>query len=206
MTAYKLLSLLLCYPDAELYALRSEIRAELLRLPAGVPAAEIHAFLDATAGDGLEDAQEAYVGTFDFKRRASLHLTYPYQGDRRQRGVALLKLRRLYERLGLELAGDELPDHLPLMLELADMLEPAQACELLGDFRGAIELIAAALDQQGSPYRHLLAALTALLGPASEAELDELARLAAQGPPREQVGLEPFGPPELMPGLAGAAA
>ncbi len=203
MTAYKLISLLLCYPDPELHALRGEIAAAALELPDSDAGVAIVEFLQATSRWDLEDAQEAYVGTFDFNRRASLHMTYPYQGDRRQRGVALLKLRRLYDRLGLTLHTDELPDYLPLMLELADMLDPAGAQELLGEFRAAIELAAAALRERGTPYMHLFAALSALLGPASDQDLDGVTRLAAQGPPAEDVGLEPFAPPELKP-TAGA--
>ncbi|HEX7297673.1 MAG TPA: nitrate reductase molybdenum cofactor assembly chaperone [Solirubrobacteraceae bacterium] len=205
MTAYKLLSLLLCYPDADLHRLRSEIAAAAHALPNGEDRTAMLAFLDETAGWDLEDAQEAYVGTFDFNRRASLHLTYPYQGDRRQRGVALLKLRRLYTRLGLTPITDELPDYLPLMLELADMLDLESARELLSEFRAAIELCAAALDQQHSPYRHLLTGLRANLEPASEEDLGELMRLAAEGPPSEQVGLDPFAPPDVMPTSAALA-
>ena len=204
MSAYKLISLLLCYPDPELYSLREPIGIAAGKLPAGEPRESIVAFLHCTSDWDLEDAQEAYVGTFDFNRRASLHMTYPYQGDRRQRGVALLKLRRLYDRLGLVLQTDELPDYLPLMLELADMLEPAHARELLSEFRTAIELASSALQGQTSPYWHLLCALRALLGPVSEEELAAVMRLAAEGPPSEEVGLEPFAPPELMP-AAGAA-
>jgi nitrate reductase molybdenum cofactor assembly chaperone NarJ/NarW len=199
VTPYKLLSLLLSYPDAELHALRGDIRAAAQALADHGARDAIVEFLDDTAEWDAEDAQEAYVASFDFNRRASLHLTYAYQGDRRQRGVALLKLRRLYERLGLQTRTEELPDHLPLMLELADMLEPAHARELLGEFRVAIELVHAALTDQGSPYLPLLGALSALLGPAGEDDLAEVLRLAAEGPPGEQVGLEPFAPPEVMP-------
>jgi len=199
MTPYKLLSLLLSYPEAELHALRGEIREATYGLPEDPVREAILAFLDGTHRWDCSDAQEAYVGSFDFNRRAGLYLTYAYQGDRRQRGVALLKLRRLYERLGVQARSNELPDYLPLMLELADMLEPAQAREFLGEFRVAIELIHAALADQRSPYLPLLSALSALLGPAAEADLAEVLRLAYEGPPEEQVGLEPFAPPEVMP-------
>ena len=60
-----------------------------------------------------------YVETFDLSRRTALDLTYYTHGDRRQRGLALLALRRRYAESGLELEGPELPDHLPVMLEYA---------------------------------------------------------------------------------------
>jgi nitrate reductase delta subunit len=165
-----------------------------VRSLSGPATGPILTFLHETSDWGLEAAQKAYVGAFDFNRRASLHLTYMYQGDRRQRGVALLKLRRLYARLGLDPLADELPDFLPLMLELADMLAPAEAVELLGEYRAAIELIDAALRDQRSPYRHLLAALRSELGAANEQDIGQAIQLASDGPPSEQVGLEPFGP------------
>lgn len=91
-----------------------------------------------------------------------------------------------------------------MLLELADMLDPEDARELLGEFRAAIELTAAALREQSSPYRHLLDALSAALGPAADGDVAELLRLASEGPPTEEVGLEPFAPPEVMPAAAGA--
>jgi nitrate reductase delta subunit len=45
----------------------------------------------------------------------------------------------------------------------------------------------------------VLRAVTATLPPLAGDERDAVARLAADGPPAEQVGLQPFGPPDLMP-------
>ena len=39
--------------------------------------------------------------TFDFDRRASLYLTYHTHGDRRQRGLELVRLKRRYAEAGL---------------------------------------------------------------------------------------------------------
>ena len=52
-------------------------------------------------GSEVELAQ-AYVETFDLRRRTSLYLTYYLHGDTRKRGMALLHLRRLYRAAGLE--------------------------------------------------------------------------------------------------------
>ena len=60
-----------------------------------------------------------YVDAFDFSKQCSLHLTYHVHGDRRQRGLAMLKLKQAYRAAGFEPPGDELPDYLPLMLEFA---------------------------------------------------------------------------------------
>jgi nitrate reductase molybdenum cofactor assembly chaperone NarJ/NarW len=47
----------------------------------------------------------------------------------------------------------------------------------------------------------VLDAVCLTLGDVSAAERARVAALAAGGPPRELVGLEPFAPPEVMPGL-----
>lgn len=201
----KLLSLALDYPDADLLDLRHQMLAEARRLePAELRELLVPFFAELAALDGLA-AQERYVATFDFSRRAALNLTYATQGDRRQRGVALLKLRRVFAKLGVQTVGDELPDYLPLLLELGDALGPDAAVELLAEFRPAIELIGEHLRAQGSPYAAPLAALSVLLGPLDERVRQDVLDLAASGPPSEEVGLEPFAPPVALATSGGPA-
>ena len=67
----------------------------------------------STAGTGDPTALAArYVETFDLRRRASLYLTYYAHGDTRERGMALLRLKKLYRAAGLPMDSAELPDHL----------------------------------------------------------------------------------------------
>ncbi|HWK26321.1 MAG TPA: nitrate reductase molybdenum cofactor assembly chaperone [Solirubrobacter sp.] len=198
MSPYKLLSLLLQYPDDELLELWPAIAGAAAAVPAAEVREPLERFFAATAGRGACELQAGYVATFDFDRRASLNLTYYVHGDRRQRGVALLKLKRLFAALALEPATDELPDHLPLLLELADIAGPDAGTAVLREFRPALELIGARLRDQDSPYAELLGALSWLLGPVTEEERASTLRLAADGPPAEEVGLEPFAPPETM--------
>jgi nitrate reductase molybdenum cofactor assembly chaperone NarJ/NarW len=138
------------------------------------------------------DRQADYVHTFDFDRRASLHLTYHLYGDRRQRGLELVKLKRRYRDAGLEPAGDELPDYLPLMLEFA-ALEPEAGEALLNEHRPALELVRARLHERQSPYATLLDRIVGALPRATRAQLDRAHRAAEEGPPAELVGLEPYG-------------
>ncbi|HEY7208208.1 MAG TPA: nitrate reductase molybdenum cofactor assembly chaperone, partial [Gaiellaceae bacterium] len=146
----------------------------------------------------LELAQ-AYVETFDLRRRTSLYLTYYLHGDTRKRGMALLRLKRLYAQAGLELAREELPDYLPLVLEFA-ALAPGDAGEtLLREHRPELELLRANLHDAGSPYADVLEALCAGLPRLTPIERERIRRLGSEGPPSEQVGLQPFAPPEVMP-------
>ena len=57
--------------------------------------------------------------TFDLGKRCALYLTFYSLGDRRDRGLALLRLKKLYRAAGLPQDGTELPDYLPVMLEFA---------------------------------------------------------------------------------------
>jgi nitrate reductase delta subunit len=121
-------------------------------------------------------------------------------GDRRQRGVALLRLKQRYAAAaGLPLLDGELPDYLPVMLEFAALAPEDIGLAALAECREAIELVRAALHDAGSQYASLLDAVAAVLPRLSSAQAARVRRLAAEGPPSEQVGLEPFAPPEVMP-------
>jgi nitrate reductase molybdenum cofactor assembly chaperone NarJ/NarW len=187
----KLLSLLLQYPTDELL----EARAELAAAADG----PIARFAQWWAGEPAQDLRRTYVETFDFTRRNSLYLTYHVHGDRRQRGVALLRLKQRYAAAGLELRDGELPDYLPVMLEFAALAPADIGLAALAESRDAIELIRASLHEARSPYAVLLDELAALLPGLTGAQAARVRRLAAEGPPSEQVGLEPFAPPEVMP-------
>jgi len=172
VTGWKLLSVLLQYPDEELLGLGDELPAWMREQP-------------------IAELQELYVRTFDFDRRASLHLTYHTHGDRRQRGLELVRLRRRYGEAGLPLTGGELPDYLPVLLEFA-ALRPEAGEPLLAEFRVPVELVRSRLHQTGSPYVEVLDAVAAALPPPTRAQVAAARKLAAEGPPTELVGLEPF--------------
>jgi nitrate reductase molybdenum cofactor assembly chaperone NarJ/NarW len=198
---YKLCSLLLQYPDHELLGARDELAAAVQELPRSPAAAALEQFLAWwTTSDPLALAQH-YVETFDLDKRSGLYLTFYGQGDKRERGTALLRLKRLYRASGLPLEGTELPDFLPVMLEFAAAAPAGRGEIVLREHRPALELVRLSLRDSGSPYVGLLDAVCHTLGEASAADLDRVRRLVTEGPPRELVGLEPFAPPDVMPGM-----
>lgn len=140
-----------------------------------------------------------YVDTFDLRRRCCLYLTYYSHGDTRKRGTALVRFTTAYRLAGIELAGDELPDHLAVVCEVAARA-PQVGLALLADHRAGVELLRIALDEAGSAYVHVLDAIRAVLPDAAPADLALALQLAGSGPPEEEVGLEPFAPPEYMGG------
>lgn len=198
---WKLCSLVLQYPDEQLVAARHELATAADALPAGPTAralAGCWAWWADAAAEPLALA-ERYVATFDLDKRAGLYLTFYGEGDRRERGAALLRLKQQYRAAGLPLADGELPDFLPALLELAAAAPRGWGELPLREHRAAIELVRARLREQDSPWADALDAVCLALGEASAADRARALRIAAAGPPRELVGLEPFAPPEVMP-------
>jgi len=196
---FKLASLLLQYPDGDLLAAREDLLAAAEQeLGRGAQAEAIRVFARWFAREPGDALRHAYVETFDFSRRSSLYLTYHLFGDRRQRGVALLALKTRYANAGLPLRDGELPDHLPVVLEFA-ALAPEPGLEVLARYREAIELVRSSLHAAASPWAPLLDAVALPLPELTRTQAARVRRLAREGPPEEQVGLEPFAPPELMP-------
>lgn len=195
---WALLSFLLRYPDAAVVSARDELAAEVAGLPSGPVRTALGAFLASWTGD-TTTLSARYVETFDLRRRASLYLTYYAHGDTRERGMALVRLKKLYRVAGLPMESDELPDHLAVMLAFAALAPEGRGEALLAEHRPAIELLRLSLHDLDSPYAHVLDAVAVCLPELTVSERSEVARLAREGPPEEAVGLEPYGPPEAMP-------
>ncbi|MEU1479397.1 nitrate reductase molybdenum cofactor assembly chaperone [Streptomyces sp. NPDC005760] len=189
----RLVSLLLQYPDSELTSARDELTSAAGALPATAAAAELARFTDWFAAQDPEALERHYVEMFDLRRKSSLYLTYYLHGDTRRRGMALLTLNQRYKAAGWDTDGGELPDHLPVVLEFAALVGPGGGEAPLRRHRRGLELIHRALADADSPYRHVLAALLTLLPPPTEADRAAVARLVAEGPPNEEVGLDPYG-------------
>lgn len=191
-------ALALGYPDA---AWRADLAlvaatAEAVGRPARV---HLRTFLDEVGR--LDDArlQQAYVDTFDLRRKCCPYLTYYSFGDTRKRGMGLLRFTAAYRAAGFELAGGELPDHLAVVCEFA-AAAPESGQALLRRHRAGLELLRTALAEARSVWLGPVDAIRAVLPQAAPRDLQRALDLARSGPPAEEVGLEPFAPPEYMGG------
>jgi nitrate reductase molybdenum cofactor assembly chaperone NarJ/NarW len=104
----------------------------------------------------------------------------------------------------LVLSDGELPDHLAVVLEFAATGDARRAETLLAEHRAGVELLRLALEEHGSPHADVLRAVCATLPPARVEDRAAALRLAQDGPPTEEVGLDPYGatpfaPPEYIP-------
>lgn len=196
---HKICSILLQYPDDRVLTHLDTVTAALPAITDGAACHSVTRLTDWLADHTPTEAAQHYVMTFDHTRRRSLHLTYYRYGDTRKRGMALLSLSHIYRCAGYPVPDGELPDFLPLVLEFA-ALAPEPGRRLLNQCRTGLELLGDALHQADTPYAGLLDAIRAGLPELAQRDRDNLRALAEEGPPAEQVGLEPFAPPEYLTG------
>ncbi|WP_225829891.1 nitrate reductase molybdenum cofactor assembly chaperone [Streptomyces sp. NK08204] len=189
----RLISLLPQYPDAELAAARGELTDTVRGLRPTPAAGRLTAFTAWFATEEPESLEPHYVEVFDLRRKSSLYLTYYLHGDTRRRGMALLALANRYKAAGRDVDGGELPDHLPVVLEFAALAGTGAGEAPLRPHRRGLDLIHRSLKDAGSPYHHVLAALLTLLPPPTDADQEAVTKPAAEGPPNEEVGLDPYG-------------
>lgn len=195
--AWQSASLLLGYPDQQLVARAPMLREAAAKLPAAA-SDPLNAFLTHVETTPLPELAADFVATFDHQKRSCLYLTYFQYGDTRNRGMALLRFKTAYQEAGMILTDDELPDHLAVVLEFGATADVARARVLLLEHRAGLELLRLALEDTHSPWAHVLQAVSATLPPLAGDDREAVMRLAAQGPPAEEVGLAPFAPPETM--------
>ena len=165
------LARLLAYPDAQL---RSELStlADAIDQEAALPAArraELRTLALELQRSAPLDTEARYVETFDRGRATSLHLFEHVHGDSRDRGPAMIDLAQTYEKAGLFLGPDELPDHLCVVLEFASTQPAALAKSFLGEMAHILTAIFSALLQRDSPYAAVLAAVLELSGHTAQA-------------------------------------
>jgi nitrate reductase molybdenum cofactor assembly chaperone NarJ/NarW len=187
--AHKAASLLLGYPDQHLFDRLPMITNAAATLPRDL-SRPFGVFLDHLASATPTAAQQDYVATFDLRPRCCLYLTWWTHGDTRERGKALVGFKDIYRAAGLSPPDDELPDHLCVVLEFAAIEKAGRG--LLAQHRAALELLKDALHRYRSPYAAVVEAVIATLPPAGPDVLTTARRIAAEGPPQERVGLEPY--------------
>lgn len=162
--SYKILSLLLSYPNAELQEFLpqaiTELQNESLLPPDKIE--EIAQFVSHFGKKELTDWQAEYVQLFDYSRNASLHLFEHIKGDAKDRGQAMVDLLEFYNDKGWTLSAKELPDYLPALLEFLSLGEIPDAAEILTEPVHIINRIYLALKEKENPYRHILSAVISL--------------------------------------------
>lgn len=162
--AFKLLCLLLHYPDEELAGALPEIEAAVEGLPALAGKEILAGFVAHVQDQPLLRLQEEYIETFDMQAAMSLNLTCHLPGDGKKRGAALVRLRQLYRDAGYELLPGELPDYLPMLLEFWSVCPDEVFTTMAAEYREPVATLTGRLQQAQSPYAGLLRLVGGLLG------------------------------------------
>ena len=205
--SFKVLSLLLSYPTAELQEAAAEM-ASVLDREALVPAAARAALaplIDELAGGDLYDLQERYVFLFDRTRSLSLHLFEHVHGESRERGQAMVDLLQLYEQQGLQLEARELPDYLPLFLEFLSILPAGGGRELLAQPLHIISALAERLERRQSAYAAVFRALQSLAEAGPELAAVEALLAEPEDDPNDFAALDRIWEEEAVSFAPGAA-
>jgi len=164
MKTFKILGLLLTYPNKETIShydeLRTTLEAEKLLSDKQIKA--ISVFIDRHKHSDLLDLQEEYVSLFDRSRSYCLQLFEHVHGESRDRGQAMVDLAEMYAEKNLEINKAELPDYLPLFLEYLSLCTFAEAKDLLDDMVHIVATIGAKLKKNGSDYHIIFDSIEAL--------------------------------------------
>ena len=160
MRIYKILSVLLEYPEQELIDNLPEIKAWVDET-SDIDSEErsmLQTYLKQMESTPLIDLQAEYVKTFDMVPEHSLHLTHHLFGDDKNRGPALIDLGELYKDYGVEVSesANELPDYLPLILEFAAYLDGNESTVFLSDAKKVFGVLMDNLKKAASPYADLI--------------------------------------------------
>ena len=177
MKTFKILSALLTYPSQDLIMAAPEFRA-VLDSENLVPAAQRRALdilIEQIATGELYDLQEDYGLLFDRSRTLALHLFEHVHGESRDRGQAMVDLKKLYEDASFSIAANELPDFVPLFLEFLSTQPVAAARDLLAQPAHILAAMAERLGRRKSSYRAIFDTLVAIVVEAPQREIvDEL--------------------------------
>lgn len=163
-----IVSYLLQYPELQWL---NELAAERDRLEASFAepgCSSVRRVIDYLLQTPLLSSQEAYTATFDLRAATCLNLTYHRYGDSKERGEELARFAAAYQASGFEPALSELPDYLPMLLELAAHSPNGEGQEMLREYVPSLAVLSERLEAESSPYAGLFEVVTAVLQPAAD--------------------------------------
>lgn len=175
MKTFKVLSALLTYPTEALVAAAPDFSDVIAAegLVAAAHRAALERLIDDIVTGDVYDLQERYGHLFDRSKTLALYLFEHVHGESRDRGQAMVDLRAMYEKAGLVIDSNELPDYLPLFLEFLSVRPLEEARTLLADTAHILAALAERLDRRQSPYKAVFDALIALADEAPRREIVE---------------------------------
>jgi len=158
---YAGLARLLDYPEGKQAALAAHdmVAGYLGKSGLACPTAPFVQFMTATSVAGI---QEDYVATFDFNPAAAPYLGHHLYGDNQKKGAYMIRVKQEFGRYGFTPAGNELPDHLGVLLaflaHLARLGHDAPRRQFISEevLPGLDKLSASFAIREDSPWKSLI--------------------------------------------------
>jgi len=176
------------YPRDEFPARAQRAAREVLDSGSRIHLAE---FAAEIAGMSPELLEEAHVRTFLVAPASAPYVGIHLFGEEGfKRAHLMAQLVERFRAVGFE-PGNELPDHVGVLLRFARHLEPEELADLgRWCLAAPVSAMHAALAATRNPYRHLLAALKALVAPdgVPETVRASIARAAQTADPEGCLG------------------
>ncbi len=165
---FKVVSLLLQYPDEAFFRALPEVKSVVIEICQGRCRAAIEAFIAGLeAGDCLQ-VQERYTALFDMSPSTSLDMTYHLYGDGEKRARLLARLQQDFASAGLEKKSTELPDFLPLILEFLATVPQARWSDTILKSLEGIDTLVERLKPVAANYAGLLIPLAGIFKEQAE--------------------------------------
>jgi nitrate reductase molybdenum cofactor assembly chaperone NarJ/NarW len=175
---YELFADLLEYPTPKL-SQQAKACAERLRGFNSDAAAWLEGFSRSVEELSLKRMEELYTSTFDMQPVCYPYVGYHLFGESYKRGAFMARLNKAYRACGYS-AGDELPDHVVIILRYLALgvtgsecdFDQALLCEGLVPTLG--KMAKAIGDQTGNPYAAVISALLLVLPDEMEKEMNNV--------------------------------
>ncbi len=190
--ALALLSIILEYPGQGVQTAIEECQ-DLLAKECPEAAVFFESFEAAARGLPLEQLEEVFASTFDMDTHYYPYLGYHLFGETYKRSIFMLELKERYRSQGFPVAERELPDHISIVLRflatgkgtsLKDELAREALLPSLDKMLKKPAEEAGIAENPGTPYRHVLMAVQALMEQtvsASRAEVQVVSPGGAHG-------------------------
>lgn len=121
----------------------------------------------------LLQLQADYSTTFDFTPDTCLNLTYHQYGDAIERGAALARLAGIFDSAGFLTDSADLPDFLPMVLELLAVRNNTDHCRIIEAHHATVAELARRLTERNHPYAGMFDVLAEILYAAAADDLKE---------------------------------
>ena len=154
---YKVLSMLLMYPDANLKLALNDFLLIFNneKFLSEQSRENVFSFIKYFIEEDLLNLQQLYVDTFDRQKIYSLYLFEHVHGDSKDRGQAMVDLQNMYISNGFKINSYELPDYLPVFLEYLSLISKEDSSCLLGEVINIIAIIGFRLKESNNLYNKL---------------------------------------------------